>query len=495
MKYKIEELKDITDSREIINSIPNGFSKYMMYIIISLLSLTLVWSLLAKKEISINATGTLKPSEEIYKITSATNGNITYVNLKEGREVKKGDSLIVVNGDEYEIQQSILQENLSKKEKELAAVKKLKDSVNDGKNYLSAEDEIEGNFYKKYELYNSTMSEYSKEGSSSETQLNNIKGKINDLNLLLKGIEEEVNYFSADHYMYYQYVEYEMALAEYRKTIERYNEKIAKLETSKVNNVEIVEKEDEDGNHIENNTEVSNELIDDEIETLKESILSTEKEIEKYKNSQKSAITSSIAQNEESLRGSTIINSSNTYKTQFLSELATSISALEESISEIEMNLKLTNSKIEATTIKAEYDGVINIINEVNIGDYIQSGTVIANIVPNENLSYSAEIYIPNASFGEISEGQEVNLEFAALPQSEYGIIKTTINNISVDAKVSESQGTSYYTAVCDIKNTSVKNKKGESISLKSGMLVEAKLINREVSYFRYFMELINILN
>ena len=42
------------------------------------------------------------------------------------------------------------------------------------------------------------------------------------------------------------------------------------------------------------------------------------------------------------------------------------------------MNLNLVISKLNTTSIKAEYDGVINIINEIKVGDYIQSGTQIA---------------------------------------------------------------------------------------------------------------------
>ena len=82
-----------------------------------------------------------------------------------------------------------------------------------------------------------------------------------------------------------------------------------------------------------------------------------------------------------------------------------------------------------------------------------------------------------------------------SLPQSEYGIVKTNIKEISVDAKVSEKQGTSYYTGECTIPLTSMKNKKGTTVDIKNGMLVQARIINREVSYFRYFLEKINILD
>ena len=69
------------------------------------------------------------------------------------------------------------------------------------------------------------------------------------------------------------------------------------------------------------------------------------------------------------------------------------------------------------------------------------------------------------------------------------------LQNISVDAKVSEEQGASYYTGTCAINETSMKNKKGNTVDIKNGMLVQARIINREVSYFRYFLEKINILD
>ena len=96
MKYKIEELKDITDSREIMQSKPEGFSKYMMYIIIGILTTVILWSLIATKEISIRASGVVKPREEITKISASLNGKVTTNNITEGMTVKAGDVLLVI---------------------------------------------------------------------------------------------------------------------------------------------------------------------------------------------------------------------------------------------------------------------------------------------------------------------------------------------------------------------------------------------------------------
>lgn len=498
MKYKIEELSEITDSREIMQSTPNGFSKYMMYIIIGLLVGVISWSLLAEKEIAVRANGVVRPSEEIYKITSTTNGNVASVSLKEGMEVKKGDILLVVDGEENDIQNNALKGSLTKKEKELESINKLINSINDETNYLSKNDEIESSYYDKYELYKKTIAEYDKQGSATDTQLNNLKIKNEDLDLLLKSIDEEKNYFNNDHYMYYQYLDYEMKLSQYKNQIETYNKEIKELEDSRLKNTkineEINEEEVNNSDNVIENSEI-NTGIDKQIETLKNNIKSLEDEINIYKNSQKSTIKSSINQNDESMKqGIVTNNNNNVYKEQYLTQLDTQILTLEDSIQELKMNIELLNSKVENSSIKAEYDGIINIINELKAGDYIQTGTQIASIVPNNTSEFIAEIYIDNQNIGEIEKESDVILEFISMPQNEYGVINTQLDNLSVDAKIDETQGISYYTGECLIDQTNMKNAKGTKIDIKNGMLVQARIINREVSYFRYFLELINIL-
>ena len=496
MRYQIENLSEITDSREIMKSKPNGFSKYMMYIIISLLAVVIIWSVLAKKEISVTANGVVKPSEEIYKVTSNLSGNVNSVILKEGMEVRKGDILLVIDGGESEIQYNALKENLDKKEKEIEVIKKLIKSVKEEKNYLSKDNELESSYYEKYELYKKTMDEYNKQGSVSEKQISSLETKNEDLKSLLKSIEEEKNYFSSEHYMYYQYLDYEMKLNQYKDKIENYNNQVKDLQESKKENNTIDANNSEELDN-SSNTDISsgsNETIDKQIETVTDSIKALEDEIAIYKNSQISTIKSSISQNEESLKQGVTTESNTTYKDQYLTQLYTQKSSLEDSLQEVKMNIDLLNFKLDSSSVKAKYDGTINIINEIKAGDYIQTGTQIASIVPSNSSNFLAEIYIENRNIGEISKDSEVILELASLPQNEYGIIKTKLDNISIDAKVNETQGTSYYIGKCLLKETNLENFKGKKIDIKNGMLLKARIVNRKVSYLRYFLELINIL-
>ena len=502
MKYKIEELKDITDSREIMQSKPEGFSKYMMYIIIVILALVLIWSIIATKEISIKANGVVKPSEEITKISASLNGKVTSNNLYEGMKVKQGDVLLVIDGEEYVLQKKSLEESLEKSSRELEANKSLKNSILDGVNYLDKDDKVQSNYYKMYELFVENIKNGNTQNDALNTQKESIKETIVNLNLLLKSYKEEVNYIKEGNHLYYQYVDYELTLKNYRNQILDYEEQIKTLEDSKVTfeeNQEDADLSDNNQGEIQdeqvNNDDKVNEEIDKQIEAIKSNINTINSEIEKYKNTAIMNITNNIAQNEASLKEGVSTSNNGSYKEQYITQLDSTISSLEASITEIEMNLDITNNKINETSIKAQYDGVISLINDIKVGDFIQAGTQIASIIPSSSGVYKADVYIENQDFAEINEGENVVLEFAALPQSEYGIIETKIEEISIDAKVSEEQGTSYYTGTCKIPVKEMKNKSGTSIQIKNGMLVQARIVNREISYFRYFLEKINILD
>ena len=80
------------------------------------------------------------------------------------------------------------------------------------------------------------------------------------------------------------------------------------------------------------------------------------------------------------------------------------------------MNLELINNKIESTSIKAQCSGIINLINDINQGDYIQAGTQIASIIPNENTKFKAEIYIENQKLTDI-KNKKISQKLCLLSQ------------------------------------------------------------------------------
>ncbi len=94
------------------------------------------------------------------------------------------------------------------------------------------------------------------------------------------------------------------------------------------------------------------------------------------------------------------------------------------------MNLEVINSQLDAASIKAANDGIVNMISDITVGDFVQSGEEIASIVPENEGNFQVDVYINNQSFGNIKEGQDVMIELASLPSSEYGYIKSNLKNI-----------------------------------------------------------------
>lgn len=473
MRYKIEELKDITDSREIMQSKPQGFSKYMMYIIIVLLALTIVWSLLANKEITVDASGEIRPNSEVNSISSSGSGTVKVLNYKDGDKVKKGDVLIELNNDELTTQKKLLEENLKRYEKDLENTKKLKQSISEGVNYFSNSDE-DKEYYQKYEIYSDSSKDNNKQNSLISAQKQDLQKNIDDYNLLIKSINDGKNYLNNSSSLYYTYEEYSFNINDYNEKIKNYEEDI---------------------NNVNNDTSLEESVKSEQLKTLQTTLEETKSSLEKYKNSQNTDIYSSIETIKSKIKELEISSSSSDLKEQYISQLEDSIKTLENTISEIKMNIESYNSKINDTAVIAEADGVLNISSIVKEGDYLQAGTTIASLIPDKNEKYKVTLYIKNQDFGDIKNGQDINIGIVSLPKSEYGLVKAKISNISIDRKVDSQNGTSYYTAEAIIDKNYLTNKKGEKVYLKSGMLIDGKIVNRKVSYFRYFLEKINILN
>ncbi|MDS0528090.1 HlyD family secretion protein [Clostridium sp. SHJSY1] len=497
MKYKIQELKDITDSREIMQSSPTGFSKYMTYIILTLLTFVVIWSVFAHKEVSVKATGTVRPRTEVNKLSSNTVGNITELNVKDGDKVKKGDILVVVNGSQYEVQRDVLQSNIDSKNKDLDLINKLKQSILDGENKFSDSDDKEKEYSKKYELYVQNLNASGSQQSLNDEQKQEINKNISDLELLKKSIEEGKNYLDKSNALYYQYNDYVLGIKKYDDAIKAAEDNINKTQSDldKISNA----KNSSLGNSQQNAQDLLNEQsktqLEQQLSTLKDNLQSYKAEKDKLKNTTIMNITSEIQKGKLQLSQVQISSASSTYKEQYILNLDSNISSLQSAIDQIKMNLEQVNSQIETTSIKANSDGIVNMLSDIKVGDFIQNGTQIASIVPEDEANYNVEVYISNQNFGEIKDGQDVSIELVSLPGREYGYLKSNLTNISVDAKVSQEKGTSYYTATCPIEETSLKNKKGDSIDIKNGMLAEVRIINRKVSYFRYFLEKIDILD
>ncbi|QNU67765.1 HlyD family efflux transporter periplasmic adaptor subunit [Ruminiclostridium herbifermentans] len=163
-------------------------------------------------------------------------------------------------------------------------------------------------------------------------------------------------------------------------------------------------------------------------------------------------------------------------------------------IASIEQNIKRLQLDIDRAIVRANIDGVVNVISQIYKGDFVPSGREILTVIPDNNSSFIMQININNQDIGEINIGDAVKYSFAALPYREYGQITGRIISISQDSIIDKNSGQSFYIVEATVPNTKLYTKAGKQGDIKVGMLCEANIVTKQKSYLEYFLEKINFL-
>lgn len=462
MKYVIRDIKDVTDSKELLESNPPKFTFIFIFIVLSLLTSILIWSMLSEKEIIIKTTGVIEPIDKITKVSNVVASRITSIHFSEGDEVTEGQVLYTLENDDLKLQETSYDKKVSDYSKEIDNLNKLKSSVLDNKSYFLNNDDDKA-YFEKYNIYLSNIK------NNNVSVLKDLNNSLESLNLLKKSIEENKCYLDEGTSYYYQYIDYKLNL-------DKLNENL----TESKNSLDDLKK--------------SNSSID-QINTATTKIESINSDIVKLQNSTILTIVSNIEEINSKIKELSNNIDAEKYKAATISQIEDSLKIAENNLSDSTLNLNSIKQKIDQTIVKSECNGIITISNPINIGDMLQPGVQIASILPKSIDEFKLNIYVPNKDISTIKIGQPIQLSFLSLPQNEYGTISSKIDKISNTATVDEKTGSSYYIAEATIENTELVGYKNDSAELKNGMISQVNIITRKVSYFNYFLEQINFIN
>lgn len=236
-----------------------------------------------------------------------------------------------------------------------------------------------------------------------------------------------------------------------------------------------------------------------DIESLKNSFVSQiqstlgtlEEEIKTLENNQKSL--------EISLRGIEDLGeheklSEEKLKNDAVITVNSEIDSLNENITSIESQLVEVKETIKNSEVKAAFDGTVTLIGELNAGDIVQAGNSICSIIPDGD-ELKVMLYIPENEVSKMKVGQKAEYIFDAIPYNEYGKITGKIVSISADSVANESAGTKYYIAQADLSALSLSNDKGDIREVKTGMMVEAKIISGSKKAIVWLLQKINLMD
>ncbi|EOU1715581.1 HlyD family efflux transporter periplasmic adaptor subunit [Clostridium perfringens] len=501
MKFKIDNIENLSDSRQVMESKPNKFIMIFIYILIAVIATFLTWAWFSEKEIIVKVQGVVRPDNEIQSISNIVQGEVKSVSMKSGEEVKKGDVLFEINSSELQDKKNQINEQIDYFKTDNENLKKLNKSINDNTNYFENNDEDKEYYYKfkSYEAGNKVALGEKESITNSKNELT--KEKIN-LETLSKSVSENKNYNESSSLYSAQYESYissreiisnkidqlENNKKVINEEIESNNKKLEK--TNKENNEDQVIKEK--NNQLKNqmgqiDLEIKNN--NDELEKLKsETIAQIKGNIEKL-NQEISKLDNNINSFEESINISKDKN-----KTTILAQIEEKINLNNQKKKELEENKKEIDQSIEKCVVKAPVDGKLKTNGNLEKGVVLQTGAIIATILPKDN-TYKINLMIPNKDIANIKEGEDIKYSFESLPYREYGFLNGRVESISPDSTVDTERGISFFNGEGSLSSNVLYSNKGEEGYIKSGMTCEARIITRKEKMLYYLLEKIGFKN
>lgn len=373
MKKQVKTIGQLRDSSLLFEKKLPAFGFILLLIVFVSGVGVLFWSVNAHKAYMVIANGTVTDSNANY-VMPAYSGIIDEYNISEGMLVQKGDVLFTIKSTDYNLQEEQLLLNRSIYEEKVDKLQLLVKSIKDDVNYFESLSDENAFYYNAFEMYKAQMLQ---------------------------------NTFDAAVYITYGYT-------------------------------------------------------DEQIE----------KEAEKNRGKIMEIYYSAIQSAEQS------INEAN------------------EQIAYIDSQLSAIGNGQSEYEIRAFSDGVIHIMADYKQGMVVQAGSAIASITPN-NADMMVEAYVSTADMARISEGDTVQMEVDGLLQSVYGNLSGKIVSIDSNmTSLENADEASSIVFKIHIKPDSsyLISKSGNKVNVTNGMTVQARIIYDEVTYFDYVLEKLGLL-
>lgn len=161
-----------------------------------------------------------------------------------------------------------------------------------------------------------------------------------------------------------------------------------------------------------------------------------------------------------------------------LSDVMSELIQVTESINSI-------SDKLKHMKIKSPIDGVVKQVYVNTIGEIIQAGTKIMEIVPVDD-QLLVEAKVSPSDIGFIRVGQPALIKISAYDFTRFGLLKGKVVHISADSSIDKAGSPNYEVWVKTDKY--YMKSRGKTYRLIPGMTVKVEMITGKRSVFSYFL-------
>ncbi len=153
-------------------------------------------------------------------------------------------------------------------------------------------------------------------------------------------------------------------------------------------------------------------------------------------------------------------------------------------MAEVEETLQRLQARVDRLVIRAPHSGYIQDLKVQTVGQVIQPGALLMQLVPDQ-APLEAEIRIAPKDVGHVRTGQRVNLRITSYDYTRFGYATGELKRISASSVASEDGRAHYYRAWVTLDRPSVGDTPGR-YPLQAGMSLEADIVTGEKTLLTY---------
>ncbi len=455
MNVMIRDLKEMTDSRELLEARTHPFITWFVAILGVILLAALTWAFFGEIDIVVKANGVVRPNAKVSRITSAVTGKVQDVAYKAGEKVQKGQPLYTLDLENLDDQKHDLNEQLTAADSDFRKLEAFRDEImrkgidSMAENVIGADQLLEGQ---------TSAKKLQMDLISVTNNLQDTKRELDNLLTLKQSMDLNRNLFTDQESPYYnKFLDFEIKKQQFESQAQSAQEQFKKM------------------------------VSDDTGGEAKRAVSDAELTLNNYVNGFTLDVKNQIEQNRQQLKGLKI------NQDKLLLQINDTIRQNNNQINDLNGQMQTLSTEISNRKVTAPIDGTVNVIADLSRGELLQAGTEVLSIVPDNNSEYIVQLVVQNRDIGNLHNGDRIQYNFLALPSKEYGTLKGTIQTISADARSDQQSGASYYLVDATLDNKPLYNKKGEEAMIKVGMQTEAHVITRSEKIINYLLEKLDL--
>jgi HlyD family secretion protein len=453
--------KIIEVTKESLDSLPQVWTRGLLYFLAIFVSIILPWAILSKVDETGTARGRTEPKDKTIKLDAAVAGTVAEIRVKEGDSVKAGETLLLL---ESELVKSELRQAQDKLEGQLNRLSQLNSSKNQlivslatqQQQNQSQQLEKQAQVDQAQQNIITLKNAYELQKEERLSQLNQAQQTLENSRTTSKLVES--------------------SLASSQREVQRYS-KLNKAGV--VPEINLVEKQD-----IAKDKQKLYEQTKSDIEQAKLRLQEQKSSYERNLRQANADIEHAKLRLKEQERGYQTLTRSGQLSVLRIVEqqknLDTDISSLKSDIAQSKSQIDSLKFQLGQRELKAPVSGILFQLPIQKAGSVVQLGTMVAEIA-STNSPLIIRAQMATTESGSLRTGMPVKLKFDAYPFQDYGIIsgeliKISPNTVEVDTPNGK---TAAYNLEISLKQNCVPSP-DKCIPLRPGDTATAEVIVRQ---------------